>query len=99
MRKLALALSLSSAAFLLQAADTAAERLSDASKVFSEIMATPDKGIPQDLLEKAQCIIIVPGMKQAGFVLGAKFGRGFATCRKAGDGWGAPAAERVEGGS
>ena len=94
MRKFALALSLSSAAFLLQGADTAAERLSDASKVFSEIMATPDKGIPQDLLEKAQCIIIVPGMKQAGFVVGGKYGRGFATCRKTGDGWGAPAAER-----
>jgi len=53
---------------MLQAADTAEERLSDATNVFKEIMATPDKGIPQDLLEKAHCIVIVPGLKQAGFV-------------------------------
>jgi lipid-binding SYLF domain-containing protein len=101
MRKIALALSLSSAAFLLQAADTPAERLSDAAKVFSEIMATPDKGIPQDLLEKANCAVIVPGMKQAGFIVGAKYGKGFAVCRKggAGGGWGAVEAIRVEGGS
>jgi SH3 domain-containing YSC84-like protein 1 len=99
MRKIALALSLSSAAFMLQAADTAAERLSDATKTFDEIMATPDKGIPQDLLEKANCVVIVPGMKQAGFIVGGKYGKGFATCRKSGGGWGAPEAIRVEGGS
>ena len=62
-------------------------------------MATPDKGIPQDLLEKAHCIIIVPGMKQAAFVVGGKFGRGYAVCRRNNAGWGAPAAVRVEGGS
>jgi lipid-binding SYLF domain-containing protein len=99
MRKVALALSLLSPALLLQAADTAEERLSDAAKVFTEIMSTPDKGIPQDLLEKAHCIVIVPGMKQAGFVVGGKFGRGYASCRKSGGGWTAPAAMRVEGGS
>jgi len=100
MRKVALALSISSAAFMLQAADTPAERLSDSAKVFNEIMATPDKGIPQDLLEKAHCVVIVPGMKQAGFVLGAKYGKGFAVCRGEGNhGWGATEAIRVEGGS
>lgn len=99
MRKVALALSLLSPALLLQAADTPDERLGDAAKVFSEIMTTPDKGIPQDLLEKAHCVVIVPGMKQAGFVVGGKFGRGYATCRKEGGGWSAPAAMRVEGGS
>src|SRR5215212_9776737 len=99
MRRIALALSLSSAAFLLQAADTAAERLSDATKTFNEIMGTPDKGIPQDLLEKANCVVIVPGMKQAGFIVGGKYGKGFAACRKSGGGWGAPEAIRVEGGS
>jgi len=100
MRKVALALSLFSPAFLLQAADTAEERLSDSAKVFTEIMGTPDKGIPQDLLEKAHCVVIVPGMKAAGFVVGAKYGRGFATCHKTtGGGWGAPEAIRVEGGS
>jgi lipid-binding SYLF domain-containing protein len=62
-------------------------------------MATPDKGIPQDLLEKANCIVLVPGMKQAAFVVGGKFGRGFAVCRENGRHWGGPAAIRVEGGS
>jgi lipid-binding SYLF domain-containing protein len=98
MRKFALALALSSPALLL-AADTAQERMSDATKVFNEIMETPDKGIPQDLLEKAHCIVIVPGLKQAAFGIGGKFGRGYAVCRREGGGWGSPAAVRVEGGS
>ena len=87
------------AAATLQA-ETAQERLADSAAVFSEIMATPDKGIPQDLLEKAQCVIIVPGMKKAAFVVGGEFGKGFAECRnQGGTGWGAPAAMRAEGGS
>ncbi len=98
MRKFALALSLCSSAVLL-AADTPQERLSDSAKVFNEIMATPDKGIPQDLLEKANCVVIVPGMKQAAFGIGGKFGRGYALCRENGRHWGGPAAVRVEGGS
>src|SRR3954447_5991867 len=98
MRKFALALALCSSTVLL-ADDTAQERMSDATKVFSEVMATPDKGIPQNLLEKAHCVVIVPGLKQAAFGIGGKFGRGFAECRRAGGGWGAPAAVRVEGGS
>jgi lipid-binding SYLF domain-containing protein len=78
----------------------ASERLSDAAEVLSEVMATPDKGIPQDLLAKAQCVVIIPGMKKAAFVVGAEYGRGFAECRKAdGFSWGAPAALRMEGGS
>ncbi len=78
----------------------ATERLNDAASVLSEVMATPDKGIPQDLLAKAQCIVIIPGMKKAAFVIGGEYGRGFAECRKeAGTGWGAPAAVRMEGGS
>ena len=98
MRKFALALSLCSSVVLF-AADSAQERLSDATKVFNEVMATPDKGIPQDLLEKANCVIIVPGMKQAAFGIGAKFGRGYAVCRENHAHFGAPAAIRVEGGS
>ncbi len=78
----------------------ASERLNDAASVLSEVMATPDKGIPQDLLAKAQCIVIIPGMKKAAFVIGGEYGRGFAECRKEeGTGWGAPAAVRMEGGS
>src|ERR1017187_6726958 len=76
------------------------ERLDDAARLFSEGMGTPDKAIPQDLLNKSQCVILVPSLKQAAFVVGAKYGRGFAMCRAAGgQGWGPPAAVRGEGGS
>jgi lipid-binding SYLF domain-containing protein len=81
-------------------AETAQERLKDATAVFNEIMATPDKGIPEELVGKAHCIVLIPGMKSGALVVGGKFGRGYATCRKeSGRGWGAPAAVRVEGGS
>jgi len=77
-----------------------AERLDDSAALFSEIMGTPDKSIPQDLLDKAYCIVLVPGLKKAAFGLGGKYGRGFAVCRQTGgQGWGPPAAMRVEGGS
>jgi lipid-binding SYLF domain-containing protein len=92
------ALILSAAA--IAAAETATERLATSAEVFQEVMATPDKGIPQDLLAKAQCVIVVPGLKKGAFVVGGEFGRGFAECRHDdGFGWGAPAAVRVEGGS
>src|SRR4051812_3653611 len=81
-------------------ADTAAERLQTATNVLSEIMSAPDKGIPQDLLEKAHCVVVVPGLKKGAFIVGAKYGKGFITCRKGtGVGWSAPAAIKVEGGS
>jgi lipid-binding SYLF domain-containing protein len=81
-------------------AETATERLRDSAEVLHEIMATPDKGIPQDLLAKATCVVVVPGMKKGAFIVGAQYGKGFAMCRKAqGMGWGVPAAVRVEGGS
>ncbi len=81
-------------------AETAQERLKNASEVFQEIMATPDKGIPQDLIEKAHCMAIIPGLKKAGFVVGGSYGRGFVLCRnESGRGWGAPTAVRIEGGS
>ena len=84
----------------IAAAETAQERLAAAADVFQEIMATPDKGIPQDLLAKAQCVIVIPGLKKGAFVVGGQYGRGFAECRKEdGFGWGAPGAVRVEGGS
>ncbi|HEX3879069.1 MAG TPA: lipid-binding SYLF domain-containing protein [Bryobacteraceae bacterium] len=82
------------------AAGKANERLADAATVFSEIMQTPDKGIPQDLLAKADCVVIIPGLKKGAFLVGAEYGRGFAECRKqTGTGWSAPAAVRMEGGS
>src|SRR5579875_3433355 len=78
----------------------AAGRLDDAASLFSEIMATPDKSIPQSLLDKSACIVLVPGLKKGAFVFGGKYGRGFAVCRStSGEGWGAPAAVDIEGGS
>jgi len=77
-----------------------AKRLGEAASVFSEVMATPDKGIPQDMLEKAHCIVIVPSLKTAAFIVGGKFGKGYLSCRnKSGAGWSAPATVRIEGGS
>lgn len=73
-------------------------RLDESAAVLNEIMATPDKGIPEDLLNKAHCIAIVPGVKKGAFIVGAQYGKGFLSCR-AGRGWSAPAAIRMEGGS
>jgi lipid-binding SYLF domain-containing protein len=85
---------------MLFAADkeTTPKRLEDASMVLAEIMATPDQGIPRDLMEKAQCIVIVPGLKNGAFIVGGKYGKGFLSCKENG-GWSAPAAIRIEGGS
>jgi lipid-binding SYLF domain-containing protein len=82
------------------AGQSAASRLKDSADVMNEIMGTPDKAIPQELLESAQCVVVVPGMKKAAFIIGAKYGKGFFLCRKeSGAGWSAPAAILVEGGS
>jgi SH3 domain-containing YSC84-like protein 1 len=77
-----------------------AKRLNESAAVFSEVMATPDKGIPQEMIENAHCIVIVPGLKTAAFVFGGKYGKGYLSCRnKSGTGWSAPATVRIEGGS
>ena len=80
-------------------ADTAAERLGGSATVMKEVLAAPDKGIPEDLLRKAQCLVVVPGVKQGAFIVGGKYGRGFLVCRAADGSWGAPGALRIEGGS
>jgi lipid-binding SYLF domain-containing protein len=85
---------------LLAIDNASVKRLNEASAVFSEIMATPDKGIPQDLLENAHCIVIVPSLKTAAFLVGGKYGKGYLSCRnKSGAGWSAPGTVRIEGGS
>lgn len=77
-----------------------AKRLDEAAAVFSEIMGSPDKGIPQDLLRNAHCIVIVPDLKTAAFGVGGKYGKGYLSCRNtSGEGWSAPATVRIEGGS
>src|SRR6266852_1289561 len=74
------------------------QRLRTATVVLHEILSAPDKGIPEDLLAKAQCVMIVPGLKKGAFVFGGEYGRGFALCRRDGQ-WGGPAAIKFGGGS
>lgn len=83
----------------LMADEKDTERLQDSATVFKEVMDTPDKGIPQDLLDRAHCIAIVPGLKKGAFIVGAKYGKGFISCREKTGQWSAPGAIRVEGGS
>jgi lipid-binding SYLF domain-containing protein len=80
--------------------ETPDQRLRNAHSSFHEMMAAPDKGIPLDLFNKAECIVIIPGVKKAAFIFGGKYGRGFVSCRR-GEArrFGAPAAIRIEGGS
>ena len=73
-------------------------RVEKAGRVFHEIMATPDKGIPEEVLNGAKCIVIVPNLIKGGFIFGAKHGRGVASCRTP-EGWSAPAFVSVGGGS
>ena len=76
------------------------KRIHESAAVLREIMSARDKGIPRDMLEHAQCVGIVPNLKRAGFIVGAKYGKGVLTCRvHEGAGWSAPSTIRIEGGS
>jgi len=79
-------------------AEHPSKRLNAAADVLSEVMSAPDRGIPRDLVSRAQCIVVVPGLKGGAFVFGGKYGKGFFSCRK-NYGWSAPASVRVEAGS
>jgi lipid-binding SYLF domain-containing protein len=94
------ALTLSASTFAAHAADTVKldDRLKDAAEVLNEIMATPDKGIPQSILAGASCVVVVPHYKKGAFVIGAQYGQGMATCRTP-RGWSAPVFVRLTGGS
>jgi lipid-binding SYLF domain-containing protein len=97
---IAIAGTMSSAAYAADREIKVDDRLDASADTLVDMMHAADKGIPQDLMNKAHCIVVVPGMKKAGFIFGAKYGRGFAVCRRSGgSGWSAPAAMRVEGGS
>ncbi|MEO6911386.1 MAG: lipid-binding SYLF domain-containing protein [Edaphobacter sp.] len=74
------------------------ERLTDAQNVVKQIMATPDKGIPQSILAGASCVVVVPSYKKAAFIVGAQYGQGVATCRTP-KGWSAPVFVQLAGGS
>src|SRR4029077_19797206 len=76
------------------------KRIRESTAVLREILESKDKGIPEDLLERAQCVGVVPNLKRAGFIIGAKYGKGIVVCREPnGRGWSAPSTVRIEGGS
>ncbi|HKW17995.1 MAG TPA: lipid-binding SYLF domain-containing protein [Terriglobales bacterium] len=76
----------------------AADRVKAAASVLEEIQSTPDVGIPDEVMGSAECVAVVPSMLKAGFMFGAQYGRGVASCRTA-KGWSDPAFFRIEGGS
>jgi lipid-binding SYLF domain-containing protein len=94
-----MALALTSMSWAATAKEDAVDRLGKAGDVLKEIMGTPDKGIPQEVLDKAKCIAIVPHMVKGGFIFGAEGGKGVATCRLPSGGWSAPSFFTVTGGS
>src|SRR5271154_7248336 len=97
---LAIAGSMTTAAFAADREIKIDDRLEASTETLTSMMKADDQGIPQDLIDKAHCVVVVPGMKKAGFIFGAEYGRGFAVCRRHGGvGWSAPAAMRSEGGS
>jgi len=97
---LAIAGSMSTVAFAADREIKVDDRLDASADALADMMRASDQGIPQDLIDKAHCVVVVPGMKKAGFIFGAEYGRGFAVCRRHdGAGWSAPAAMRSEGGS
>ena len=102
MYKNVLIVSIASLAFVLPALASDREddigRVEKATRVFHEIMATPENAIPRDLLEKAKCIVIIPGEEKAAFIFGGNYGKGVATCRTP-TGWSAPMFIAVGGGS
>ena len=79
-------------------AETAAERTQSAATVLNEIMSTPDKGIPEEIMGSAKCLAVVPSLLKGGLGFGGAYGRGVATCRTA-NGWSAPAPFSIKGGS
>jgi lipid-binding SYLF domain-containing protein len=91
-------LSLASLSWADSKRESSTDRMDNAGKVLREIMATPDNGIPEEVLEHAKCVAVVPHMIKGGFVFGAQNGRGVATCRTA-NGWSAPAFFAITGGS
>jgi len=101
MRKIVIALAILSLTTLSWADDArlaATNRLQAAGEVLNEIMAAPDNGIPDEVLDHAKCIAIVPTLVKAGFIFGGEGGAGVASCRTA-HGWSAPAFFTIAGGS
>jgi lipid-binding SYLF domain-containing protein len=94
----ALPLALPSPMFAITPPSGVEKRIQASAEVLGEILRAKDRGIPENLLAKAQCVGIVPSLKRAGFIVGAKYGKGVVVCRT-GRGWSAPDTIRIEGGS
>src|SRR6266545_3947746 len=75
------------------------ERAQKAAAAFQEIMGAPDQGIPQELLDRAQCVAVFPSVKKGGFIFGGQYGKGLISCRRAQGSWGSPAYFTIGGGS
>jgi lipid-binding SYLF domain-containing protein len=96
----ALAMTLTAASLFARDRPKEIERVNDAAAVFDEIMGIKERTIPQELLDKAECVVIVPGVKKAAFIFGGKYGKGVISCRpENGEGWSGPSTIRIEGGS
>jgi lipid-binding SYLF domain-containing protein len=93
-----LLLSMCAASFAADEETKVAERVDAAAQVLNDIQGAPDKGIPQEVLGSAECVAVVPSMLKGGFILGAKYGRGLASCRTE-KGWSSPAFFTLTGGS
>jgi SH3 domain-containing YSC84-like protein 1 len=91
-------LSLTSAGWAATNREATVDRMDHAGSVLHEIMSAPDKGIPEEVLEHAKCVAIVPHLLKGGFIFGGENGRGVATCRSA-EGWSAPIFFAITGGS
>jgi len=91
-------LSLGTLCWAGSAREDATERLDNSTSVLHEIMGMPDKGIPEEVLEHAKCVAVIPHMVKGGFIFGGKGGKGVATCRTA-HGWSAPAFITISGGN
>lgn len=99
MKKLLLSMCILTPLFADTLSDTT-KRIHESAAVLNEILGAGDKSIPEDLLRHAQCVGIVPNLKRAGFIVGAKYGKGVVTCRVGNErGWSAPSTIRIEGGS
>jgi SH3 domain-containing YSC84-like protein 1 len=94
----AVVLSLSGFAIAADEQSKATDRVQGAADVLNEIQSAPDSGIPEEILSRAECVAVVPSMLKGGFIVGAKYGRGVASCRTP-KGWSAPAFFMVTGGS
>lgn len=77
----------------------ARDRAQKAARAFNQVMSAPDQGIPQDLLDRAQCVAVFPSVKKGGFIVGGQFGKGLISCRRLKGAWGSPAFFTIGGGS